>query len=138
MTRFLPLLLVLTPVAALAATPSGPPANVDPKIAAQVPAIAAKLKGWQGQWGAVGNKLACRTVRTTGDAAIDMIGCAALIECVTPEFPALKTIADGKDAPDVKKRKIAAKLAALNPCLSQKRGLGIARLAVTRARAAGG
>jgi hypothetical protein len=138
MNRFLPLMLALAPVAATAATPSGPLAGVDPKIAAQVPAIAAKLKGWQGQWGAAGNKLACRTIKTTGDAAIDMIGCAALVECVTPAFPALKTIADGKEAPDVKKRRIAAKLATLNPCLSQKRGLGIARLAVTRARKAGG
>jgi hypothetical protein len=138
MKHFVPLLIALTPAAALAATPSGPPANLDPKIAAQVPVIAAKLKGWQGQWGAAGGKLACRTVRSTGDDAIDMIGCAALVECVTPAYPALKTIADGKDAVEVKKKKIAAKLATLNPCLSQKRGLGIARLAVQRARAAGG
>ena len=117
---------------------AGPPADLDPRIAAQVPEIAAKLKGWQGQWGAVGDKLACRTVKTTGDDAIDMIGCAALVECVTPAFPALKTIADGADTPDVKKSKISAKLATLNPCLSEKRGLGIARLAVQRVKAEGG
>lgn len=124
-------ILALAPLAIAAA----PPANVDPKVAAQVPLIAEKLKGWRGAWGAVDGKLGCKTVTSTGDKAIDVIGCAALIECITPAYPELKAIADGKDAQDAKKQKMGARLAALNPCLSEKRGLGIARLALQRARA---
>jgi hypothetical protein len=134
MNRFAPALILGIALVSVAAAP---PANVDPKVAAQVPVISAKLKGWQGAWGAVGGKLACKTIKSTGDSAIDMIGCAALIECITPAYPGLKAIADGTDTADVKKKKMGAKLAGLNPCLSQKRGLGIARLAIERARAAG-
>ncbi|WP_120716912.1 hypothetical protein [Tsuneonella amylolytica] len=112
------------------------PSTIDPKVAEQVPIIAGKLQDWRGAWGAVDGKLGCKTVKSTGDAEIDVIGCAALIECVGPAYPALKTIADGADTADVKKRKIGEKLATLNPCLKEKRGLGIAQLALKRGASA--
>lgn len=131
-----PLLLA---AAQAAATPAPTPrpidtSKVDPKVAAQVPIIAAKLHAWRGAWGAAGGKLACRTVKSSGDEEIDALGCASMIACVKPQYAALKAIADGAGTPEEKRRKIGARLAALQPCLRAHRGQGIAELALRRGR----
>ena len=131
MSWLAPLLLI----AAQTATPAATPRQIDPKVAAQVPVIAGKLEQWRGAWGAAGGKLACKTIRSTGDEEIDALGCASMLACVRPAYPALKTIADGKATVDQKKRQIAAKLATLQPCMRQHRGQGIAELALKRGRA---
>lgn len=127
------LLLLGAQAAAPAAT--GTPRPIDPKVAAQVPVIAGKLEQWQGAWGAVSGKLACKTLKSTGDAEIDALGCASMMACVKPAYPALKAIADGAGAKADKQRKISAKLATLQPCMKQHRGQGIAELALKRGRA---
>ena len=121
-------------LAAQATAPAAAPREIDPKVAAQVPVIAGKLEQWRGAWGAAGGKLACKTVRTSGDEEIDALGCASMIACVKPEYAALKTIADGKATVEEKKRQIGAKLAALQPCMKAHRGQGIAELALKRGR----
>jgi hypothetical protein len=127
-----PALLLLAQTAAPAAAPSPAPTDVDPKVAAQVPLIAGKLQGWQGAWGAVGGKLACRTVKSSGDEAIDLIGCGALIACVKPVFPQLKGIADSNASEADKKARMGKILAGQNTCLKEHRGQGIASLALAR------
>jgi hypothetical protein len=127
-----PALLILAQAA-----PAGAPTNVDrsridPKVAAQVPKIAAKLQQWRGGWGAVGDKLACKTVKSSGDEEIDAIGCYATLSCVKPAYPELKAIADGKGTEDEKKAKMRAKLDGLQTCMKQYRGQGIAALALKR------
>ncbi len=128
MSWLAPLLLVL----AQAAVPAGAPANIDPKVAAQVPVITEKLHQWRGGWGAIDNKLACKTVKTSGDEEIDKIGCYAVLSCVKPAYPALKAIADAKADEADKKARMRAKLATLEPCMKQYRGQGIALLALKR------
>lgn len=127
MTWLAPLILILAQ-----ALPAGAPANVDPKVAAEVPKITEKLRQWRGTWAAVDGKLACRTVKTSGDEEIDKIGCFSTLTCVKPAYPELKAIADGKGTEADKQTKIRAKLATLQPCLSQHRGQGIATLALKR------
>ena len=124
-------LLLLSAQAAPAATPR----EIDPKVAAQVPVIAGKLEQWRGAWAAADGKLACRTVRSSGDEEIDALGCASMLACVRPAYPELKAIADGKASVDEKKREMQAKLASLQPCMRQHRGQGIAELALKRGRA---
>jgi hypothetical protein len=119
-------------LAAQATAPAATPRPIDPKVAAQVPVIAGKLEQWRGAWGAVGGKLACKTIRSSGDEEIDALGCASMIACVKPEYAALKGIADGKATVDEKKRLISAKLATLQPCMKAHRGQGIAELALKR------
>ncbi len=114
--------------------PAATPRQIDPKVAAQVPVIAGKLEQWRGAWGAAGGKLACKTIRTSGDEEIDALGCASMLACVKPQYAALKTIADGKATVEEKKRQIAVKLAALQPCMKAHRGQGIAELALKRGR----
>ena len=126
--------LALVAAAPLAAAAPTPPANVDPKVAAQVPVIAGKLETWRGTWAVVGGKLGCKTLRSSGDQEIDALGCAATLACIRPAYPALRTIAESKASEADRKRQMAAKLASLRPCLAQHRGQGIAELAVRRAR----
>ncbi|GGE04342.1 hypothetical protein GCM10011515_24940 [Tsuneonella deserti] len=121
-------------LAAQAAAPATAPREIDPKVAAQVPIIAGKLEQWRGAWGAADGKIACKTIRSSGDQEIDALGCASMIACVKPAYPALKTIADSKATVDEKKRQISAKLATLQPCMKQHRGQGIAELAIRRGR----
>jgi hypothetical protein len=122
-------------LAAGSAAAAPAPRPVDPKVAAQVPLIAGKLQDWRGAWGAAGGKLACKTVRSTGDEEIDLIGCAALIACVAPVYPELKAIADGKGAEADKQRRIDERLAGQSRCLTEHRGQGIATLALKRGSA---
>jgi len=123
-----PLVLVIAQAGAPAATPK----PIDPRVAAQVPLITDKLAQWRGTWAAVDGKLACRTVRTSGDEEIDKIGCFATLTCVKPAYPELKAIADGKGTEPEKKARMRAKLSSLDPCLKQHRGQGIAALALKR------
>ena len=51
---------------------------------------------WRGTWAAVDGKLACKTVKTSGDEDVDKIGCFATLTCVKPAYPELKAIADAK------------------------------------------
>ena len=129
-------------ILAQGAAPAGAPAKVDtsridPKVAAQVPVIAEKLQQWRGGWGAVGDKLACRTVTSSGDEEIDAIGCYATLTCVKPIYPELKTIADSKATEAEKKAKMRSRLAGLQTCMKQHRGQGIAALALKRGGSAG-
>jgi hypothetical protein len=127
-------ILLVAAQAAAPAVPAPTPREIDPKVAAQVPVIAGKLEQWLGAWGAAGGKIACKTVRSSGDEEIDALGCASMIACVKPAYPALKAIADGKETVDEKKRLMTAKLATLEPCMRQHRGQGIAELAIRRGR----
>lgn len=129
MSWLAPLVLILAQAA-----PAAAPRAVDPKVAAQVPIIAGKLDGWRGTWGAVQGKLGCRTLKSTGDDEIDLIGCRAVLACIRPIYPELKTIADGKAAEADKKRLMAARLAGLDTCMKQNRGQGIAALALKRGK----
>ena len=129
-------LAALVLVIAQAGAPVAMAEKVDPKIAAQVPVITDKLAQWRGTWAAVQGKLACRTVKTTGDEEIDAIGCYATLSCVKPAYPELKAIADGKGTEPEKKAKMRAKLDTLDICMKERRGQGIAALALKRGKGA--
>lgn len=134
MTWLAPIVLLLAQAA-----PAVPPravdtSRVDPRVAAQVPLIAGKLAQWRGTWAAVQGKLACKTVKSSGDEEIDKIGCFATLTCVKPAYPQLKAIADGKGTEADKKARMRAKLDTLDTCLKQQRGQGIAALALKRGK----
>ena len=116
---------------ASAAAPA--PKPVDPAVTEQVREIGAKLHDWRGAWAVVDGQLGCRTVTSTEDEAIDLIGCAALIHCIKPIYPELRAIADGPGEEADKKRRFGEKLSSQSRCLTEQRGTGIAALALERA-----
>ncbi len=99
----------------------------------QIVVIGEKLKGWRGAAKKRDGKWVCETKRSTGDLAIDRIGCDAMISC----FGGLEAewLAIGGE-PDKKLRK--ARLGAfykekMTPCVFERRSDGIAELAAQRA-----
>jgi hypothetical protein len=80
-------LMTMTPAAAL---PSAPPADA---VAEEIVVIASKLKDWRASLVESRGDLRCYTQRSTGDAAIDRIGCQSMLQCHTrfkAEFASFK------------------------------------------------
>lgn len=134
MTGLAPIVLLLAQAGPGVAPRAVDTSAVDPRVAAQVPVIAGKLAQWRGTWAAVQGKLACKTVKSSGDEEIDKIGCFATLTCVKPAYPQLKAIADGTGTEADKKARMRAKLDTLDTCLKQQRGQGIAALALKRGK----
>lgn len=134
MSSLAPIVLLLAQAGPAVAPRAVDTSAVDPRVAAQVPVIAGKLAQWRGTWAAVQGKLACKTVKSSGDEEIDKIGCFATLTCVKPAYPQLKAIADGQGTEADKKARMRAKLDTLDTCLKQQRGQGIAALALKRGK----
>lgn len=70
-------MLVLT-VALLAGVQAAP---VEPDAETHVTVIARRLANWSGRYRIRGERVRCTTTKSSGDRAIDAIGCAALETC---------------------------------------------------------
>lgn len=68
-------LVTMTPAAAL---PSAPPSDA---VEQEIVVIASKLKDWRASLVESRGDLRCYTQRSTGDAAIDRIGCQSMLQC---------------------------------------------------------
>lgn len=96
---------------------------------------ASKLDRWKGKFSLRGERFKCQTTQTSGDKAIDPIGCAAIVECIEPHREQLRQSDD--EALGVPAR-IAIKKAildALGPCVRDTRKAMVAAF-VARRRAA--
>ncbi len=114
------------------AAPLAPEA--DPSTAEEIVVIGRRLQGWSGKWRDTVGIKSCRTIKSTGDAEIDRIGCRALSDCMAGRKPAM--VAAARSAGHDK----AARTAALAPihaevgaCLKDRRNTMIAELATRRA-----
>ena len=92
-----------------------------------------KLKTWRGTWGSKKGVFSCTTRRSTGDAGIDAIGCAAIDDCVRPPVPEFQAIADAKLTKRERNRRMNALAQSLLPCLNTQHQSGIEALADRRA-----
>ena len=68
-------LMTMTPAAAL---PPAPPVDA---VAEEIVVIATRLKDWRASLVESHGDLRCYTQRSTGDAAIDRIGCQSMLQC---------------------------------------------------------
>ena len=100
----------------------------------EITVIANKLRSWRGRWKFSGEAVTCKTKRSTGDKAIDAIGCDAMIQCIAPIAPQFEAIENSKLPKDEKNRRGNALLqeARIGECVSGKRDAGIAALAERR------
>ena len=121
--------LLLAPLAAAAAEPAAEPA-----VANEIEVIGRRLHDWRGRWRLVGEEVTCRTMRSTGDAAIDAVGCAALTACIAPLVPELAAL----EASGLPRKEASRRLDALlrdkrvYDCVFAQRETGIAALAAER------
>lgn len=99
---------------------------------AEIIITAKRLDRWRGQFWLKREKFKCKTVRSSGDRAIDPIGCAAIAECLEP----LKVrIGEGDDKGLGKERQIALKKAILDelgPCVGRVRKAMVADFVAKR------
>jgi hypothetical protein len=123
---FLPLLLAATPAAT-------PPA---PEVANEIVVLGRKLETrWKGHLVKTDGQLACKTKRSTGDAAIDAIGCGAMLHCtlaIEPQMDALA--ADRALSRRDRRRQMGTLVQTTVPCMEDYRDTAIARLAAARAK----
>lgn len=108
----------------------------EPAPGNEITVIAQKLRGWRGKWTMQGEAVSCTTRRSTGDRAIDAIGCDAVVECVAPIAPQLAAL-EASDLPgDEVSRRVDAlrEDAKIGACVVARRDAAIAALAEQRRR----
>ncbi|MFL9840733.1 hypothetical protein ABS767_07165 [Sphingomonas sp. ST-64] len=113
---------VQTPAPATAATPED----------SEIVVIGRQLRSWRGTWRLRDGKVACKTTKSTGDEAVDRIGCQAMIACIAPKIATIDAIAtETKDKATFQTR-LNTVIQAQTPCFEAERNQGIASLAATR------
>lgn len=98
----------------------------------EIVVIGQRLKAWRATWRRQGEGLVCMTRRSTGDAAIDAIGCDAMVQCLSPLVPQIDAIGQTKEPRKQQAKKMNALIEQQIPCLEAARTAGIARLAQQR------
>jgi len=121
-----PLLLAAAPAVA------SPP----PEVASEIVVIGRKLETrWKGHLAKTDGQLVCKTKRSTGDTAIDAIGCGAMLHCMLAIEDQMDALAADRTISRRERRRQMNGLArSTEPCLHEYRDTGIARLAAARAR----
>lgn len=119
------LLLVAAPTAASVPTA---------EVANEIVVIGRKLeKTWRGTLAKTDGQLACRTTRSTGDRAIDAIGCETMVTCTRAIEPQMDALAAADLRKSERRRRMQALMQTTVPCMTGHRQEAIARLAVSRA-----
>lgn len=94
--------------------------------------IANRLKTWRGTFKAHNGKLSCKTTTSTGDTAVDALGCEAMSLCLSPVAAQMEAIDKGPGKRADRQRDYSALLQSRVPCMTDARRAGIARLAAER------
>lgn len=123
--------VLLLPLALIAAEPVA-----EPPVENEIEVIGNRLRNWRGKWKLRKGVVSCKTTRSTGDKAIDAIGCNAMVECVAPLTPQWAALDQAKLPKDELNRQANALLkeAGIGDCVFAKREAGIAALVADRRR----
>lgn len=120
-------------IAASLALAAAQPA-VEAPIDNEITVVANRLRDWRGSWRLKKGAVTCKTKSSTGDKAIDAIGCDAMVACVTPLAPRFAEL----EASGLPKKDLTSRASALMTeegvydCLFTKRQAGIAALVAAR------
>ncbi|KPF63879.1 hypothetical protein [Porphyrobacter sp. AAP60] len=119
-------------VAALAISVAQP--AVTPPADNEIVVMGNKLRDWRGSWKMRKGVMTCKTKRSTGDKAIDAIGCDAMVQCFTPIAPRFTALEASKLPKDELNRQANTLLndAGIGDCLTATREAGIAALVAAR------
>ena len=117
-------------LAAMVAPAAPPAADAQPIVV-----IGKRLEAWRGRLTKARGTYRCKTLRSTGDKAIDAIGCTALATCIAPVQPAMDAIIAAKQPRADRQRRLQATLEAQMPCLTSTRDDLVRKLADARAAA---
>lgn len=125
--------MLIAAFALSAAQPAAEPVS-EPPVENEITVIANKLRDWHGSWRLRKGAVTCKTRRSTGDKAIDAIGCDAMVACFGPLAPRFAEIEASKASKEELSRRANALMAetGVYDCLSTKREAGIAALVSAR------
>ena len=124
---------LLVPLLLAAASAGAPPAR---EASNEIVVIGQKLeKRWKGHLVKDKGRLACKTKRSTGDAAIDAIGCGAMLHCMLAIEAQMDALAADRALPRRdRRRQMGTLVKSRVPCMEDYRDTAIARLAAARAK----
>ncbi|MBR0552604.1 hypothetical protein [Stakelama marina] len=109
-----------------------PPAVPAPAVDDEIVVIGKRLRDWRGRFRMHDGKPECRTTRSTGDKAIDAIGCEAMVQCYGPLQARVEQMtAQVKDKAE-RTRRLQQIADGQVQCLKDARQAGIAKLAEER------
>ena len=124
--------ILLTLAQASAATPAGE-APTEEAIAKQTVVINRTMDKWKGGIFKQDGKLTCRMDTSSGDQAVDILRCGAMVGCYAPRADELDAIA-ASDAPkEERQEQMRAIVAEVEPCVANAHREGVRRLAMVRA-----
>ncbi len=119
---------------ALAAAQPAAETTAEPPADNEITVVANRLRDWAGRWKLRKGAIACKTTRSTGDKAIDAIGCNALVQCLTPLAPQFAALEKAK----LSQEETASRARALHDeakvweCVTDRRSDAIAALVAAR------
>ncbi len=91
---------------------------VPPTATDEITLIGRKLRNWRGKLSARGGRMRCTTRQSSGDTAIDAIGCTAMTACFPTFEPELRAVAQGKATRDERDRRNADINRRLTACVA--------------------
>jgi hypothetical protein len=106
----------------------------EPPVENEITVIGNRLRDWRGKWKVRKGVPKCKTTRSTGDKAIDAIGCNAMTVCMAPIIPQWEAIHDAKLSRSELKSQINALMVSANVgvCVRDTRKAGIDALIAER------
>ncbi|TAD73246.1 MAG: hypothetical protein EAY70_12455 [Sphingomonadales bacterium] len=105
-----------------------------PPVDNEIEVIGNRLRSWRGKWKLRDGAVTCKTTRSTGDKAIDALGCDAMVECIAPVAPQFTALDEAKlkRAEAEQRANALLEAAKIGECIAARRNDGIAALAAAR------
>ena len=98
----------------------------------EIVVTANKLDRWRGQFSLRGEKFKCKTTRSSGDKAIDPLGCAAIVQCLEPMRARIRASDDASQGADARLALKKAINEELGPCVGATRKAMVAEFVAKR------
>jgi hypothetical protein len=119
-------------IASLALAATQPVAELP--VENEIEVVGKRLRNWSGSWKLRKGALVCKTRRSTGDKAIDAIGCDAIRACLTPHIAKWQAINDADVPREEAQRQFDALMRnnGVYDCIFAEREARIASLVVER------
>lgn len=119
--------MMLAALLFLQATPVTNPADAN-----EIVVLGERLKEWRGSFRVHDGQPACKTVRSSGDTAIDAIGCETMVQCMRPIIPQADAIFASVPEKAERERLLNELIKGQTGCLTEIRNAAIAKLAADK------
>ncbi|MBY6219081.1 hypothetical protein [Qipengyuania aquimaris] len=128
------MIAALTLMLAQAAAPAaGAEMPSEEDVAREIVAINKVLDKWNGGILKRDGKITCRLEESSGDQAVDVLRCGAMVACYTPRVEELDAIAASDESADERRARMRAIMDEVQPCVANAEREGVRRLAFVRA-----